>query len=430
MPDNDTERRDGQDERADPHPQISASGLALRNFSSQWFLIPQGTGAIAIILHQLAYQFRGLAIISQCVWVLTILMLASMLLIYLLRAALEPKYVAKQLRTNIMETACLASISVAFTTIIQMTALNLVQTWGTAWGMVVYVLWWINLIMATTGVVGILYVFVGLEASGIDLVPVAIRLPPIAVLTVAAGGGVVCRYGQLSTDLQVPLIILSYLCVGIGVFLALMCDAAFLIRLFDQSWPKGRTMYSIMIACGPYGQSSFAMQILGDVVKRGAFAGTDSSKFIGPGDERIIAACSTLVALLLWGYGTFWWAFACIAIIHDLMYEGKALLRWDKSLGAWSLIFPYVGLSMPQSCWHARLTSFSQGVYANAAIEFGTVLPSKAFDIWSTVLVLLLVILWLFNMIASIIGGVSGKVFGLDRGWRARYTDELSDKDQ
>lgn len=346
MPNNDgdvdAERRDGQD--GPPGPQISAPRLALRNFSSQWFLIPQGTGAIAVILHQLPYQFRGLAIISQCVWVLTILMLVSMLLIYLVRVALEPTYVAKQLRTNIMETACLASISVAFTTIIQMTALNLVQTWGSTWGTVAYVLWWINFVMATTGCVGIIYVFVGLEASGIDLVPVAIRLPPIAVLTIAAGGGVVCRYGQLATDLQVPIIILSYLCVGAGVFLALMCDAAFLIRLFNQSWPSGKTIYSIMIACGPYGQSSFAMQILGDVVKRGAFAGAGTTGFISPGDERIVSVCSTLIAILLWGYGTFWWAFACIAIVHDLAYNAKALPKWNQSLGAWSLIFPWVCL--------------------------------------------------------------------------------------
>lgn len=33
--------------------------------SSQWFLIPQGTGILSVILHQLHYQFRGLDVISQ-----------------------------------------------------------------------------------------------------------------------------------------------------------------------------------------------------------------------------------------------------------------------------------------------------------------------------------------------------------------------------
>lgn len=69
-----------------------------------------------------------------------------------------------------------------------------------------------------------------------------------------------------------------------------------------------------------------------------------------------------------------------------------------------------------------------QGVYTNAAIEFGISLPSKAFNIWSTVLTTLLVILWLLNMGASITGLLSGKLLGLGRGWRATYTDDRAAK--
>lgn len=325
------------------NPRITPLRLALRNFTSQWFLIPQGTGILTVILHQLHYRFHGLTIISQCLWVLTLIVLVLMLAIYILRAAIFPSYVRTQLRHNIMETACLASISIAFTTVIQMTALNLVEAWARHWGTVAYILWWINLVMAVAAVIGVPFIFTKMEASGIDHVPVAIRLPPIAALTVAAGGGVVCRYGQLDPSLQVPVIITSYLSTGAGILLALMCDAAFLIRLFDRSWPKGQTMYSIMIGCGPYGQSSFALQILGDVVRRGAFADHHGdAAFIDSGAAQIVSTCSVLLALLLWGYGTFWWAFACIAIAHDLVTDTKRVLNWDQHLGAWSLVFPWV----------------------------------------------------------------------------------------
>lgn len=337
-----TEGQEDRHQHRYQNAQISATRLALRNFTSQWFLVPQGTGAVALVLHQLDYQFTGLGIISECVWILTIVLLCSMLFLYLARVALNAAHVAKLVQKDIMETACLASISIAFTTIIQMTALSLVDTWGRQWGTVVYVLWWINLVIAVTACTGILYVFVGMEACSVDLVPVAIRLPPIATLTVAAGGGVICLHGQLAPDLQVPVVIVSYLCLGAGLLLSLMCDAAFLVRLFDQSWPKGWKIYSIMIACGPYGQGSFAFQILGNVVKRGAFAGTEATKFIDPSAEHIVDVCSTLIGILLWGYGTFWWAFAVVAIIHALLFETKVLIRWDQNLGAWSLIFPWV----------------------------------------------------------------------------------------
>jgi len=159
------------------------------------------------------------------------------LAIYLLRALLYPRYVAQQLANDIMETACLASISIVFTTIIQMIALTLPSTWGHGWGMLAYVLWWCNMVLALTAVVGIPYVFTRLESPGTDSVPPAVMLPVIAALTIAAGGGVVCRYGALSPALQVPVIIISYMFVGIGLPLAVMFGSIFFTRIFDQSFP-------------------------------------------------------------------------------------------------------------------------------------------------------------------------------------------------
>lgn len=55
-------------------------------------------------------------------------------------------------------------------------------------------------------------------------------------------------------------------------------------------------------------------------------------------------------------------------------------------------------------------------------------LPSQAFNIWSTVLALLLVVLWVLNIGASVTGVANGKVLGLERGWRAQYTDDTVQK--
>ena len=325
---------------------IIARSLALKNFTSQWFLAPQGTGIIATILHQLPYQFHGLAIISQCFWVLTIVMLCMMLLVYIARAAIYPSHVRQQLQRDFMETACLSSISIAFTTIIQMIPLNLIQ-WNQGWGTVAYVLWWINLPMAVGGCIGIFYVFTSMEASGFDNVPAAIRLPVISVLTIAAGGGVICRYGQLSANLQVPIIITSYLCVGLGIFLALLCDAALMMRLLDHSWPAKQQIFTVMIACGPWGQASFAMQILGNAASVGAFANYHAqASFINATAGTTVSTCGILLALLLWGYGTFWWSFSIIGILHEFASNPKSLLQWDRHLSAWALVFPWVRMSM------------------------------------------------------------------------------------
>ncbi|KAJ5982054.1 hypothetical protein N7451_012154 [Penicillium sp. IBT 35674x] len=195
-------------------------GLALWNFSSQWFLVPQGLGIVAVILHQLDYQFDGLFIISVVIWLYTITLLAVGVFLYLLRIFLYPRHVASALKTSITETSCLASISITFTSIIIMAAVVLVRKWGSAWGIVVYVLWWINTAMAVGSVMWIPYVYVKVQPPGLEAVAPGVLLPLISALTSAAGGSIICRYGALSDRLQIPVIIVSYLEVGVGLPLA------------------------------------------------------------------------------------------------------------------------------------------------------------------------------------------------------------------
>lgn len=326
---------------------ISALRIALRSFNSQWFLIPQGAGILATILHQLHYQFQGLGIIASILWVFTILTLVGFLLIYTLRAIIFPRHVWNQFASNFMETACLCSISIAFTTVIQMMALTLTPSWGPGWGMAAYVLWWINVAMAALACIAIPYVLTKVNGTGIDSTPPAALLPSIAALTIAAAGGVICRYGAISASLQVPVIIVSYLFVGIGLPLALIIDAVILARFFDRSFPMKQHIYQTMILCGPLGQGSFAMQILGTCVQRGAFAQYNTSSFLSATGASTIATSSQFLGLLTWGYGIFWWAFACIAILHDIISKPKALLQWDQTLSVWSIVFPWVSLVSP-----------------------------------------------------------------------------------
>ena len=71
--------------------------------------------------------------------------------------------------------------------------------------------------MAAVACIGIPYVFTKIEGPGTDMVPPGVLLPLIAALTAAAGGGVICRYGELDATLQVPMIIVSYLYVSLPI---------------------------------------------------------------------------------------------------------------------------------------------------------------------------------------------------------------------
>lgn len=274
--------------------------VALKSFSSQWFLIPQGTGIISVILHQLHYRGEWLTRISQVFWVLTVVLLVGFLSIYAARCILFGKDVARALRTDLQETACLSCISITFTTIIQMIALNLTTDWGKGWGMAAYVLWWINAAMAVVACTGTPYVFTKLEATSVDLVPPGMLLPLIAALTAAAGGGVVCRYGQLAADLEVPVIIVSYLFIGLALPMSVVVDSVFWVRLMDGKFPVKEKVFQLLILCGPLGQGSFALMILGQCVQRGAFAVYNTSPFLGASGGTTISTASQFLGLLTW----------------------------------------------------------------------------------------------------------------------------------
>lgn len=323
----------------------SATRIVIRNFTSQWFLIPQGTGIIAVILHQLDYQFDGLGIISEIFWVLTMLFLLITLLLYSLRVLLFPRVVARALATDHAETAGLASISITFTTIIQMIALTLVSSWSPRWGLVAYVLWWINAAMAVTTCIGIPYTFVKYEPPGVRALSPATQLPLISALTVAAGGAIVCAYGQLNNRLQVPVVIVSYLLLGMGLPLSLGLDSLFLTRLLDRSSPKGVMVYQDMILCGPWGQGSFALQALGQVVLNGSFAGYGRGIFLTARAATPVGYASIFAGLIAWGQGTFWWAFAIISIVQMALTRTGGLRGSEFGLPAWAVVFPWVCLS-------------------------------------------------------------------------------------
>lgn len=335
-------QQDPQIETRVDRPPTSLTSRALWNFSSPWFLVPQGTGILSLILHQLGYQFRGLAIISVIFWIYTIVLLIVGVFLYALRVLIYPRHVARVLRTSIIETACLASIPITFTSIIQMIALVLVRQWGSAWGIVAYILWWINTAMAVVAVMVIPYVFVKVQPPGVKAVTPCVLLPLIASLTSAAGGGVICRYGALSDHLQVPVIIVSYLEVGLGLALAMAFNDVFVTRLFDRSFPPLEQIYQDMILCGPFGQGSFALQILGQVVSRGAFAEYDRGTFLTAEAAKSVAFVSQFAGLLAWGYGTFWWVFAIVSIVHTFVSQPGGIRQSHYTLSAWALVFPWV----------------------------------------------------------------------------------------
>ncbi|KAJ5681983.1 C4-dicarboxylate transporter/malic acid transport protein [Penicillium maclennaniae] len=374
--------------------------IALWNFSSNWFLIPQGTGIICILLHRLDYQFNGLRTIAKIAWIYTIVLFALCLILYTLRILVYPAHVRNQLRVNIIEISCLACIPIAYDSIIQLAVLQ----YGSRASLAFFVLWWIQSFLAIVACLGIPYVQLKLQPPGISHLPPTILLPFIAALTTAASGGVLCGYDHISPRLQVPVIIISYLQIGAGLSLAAGFDTLILLQHFDRFTPTADNVYQDMIVCGPFGQGAFALQILGQAVIQGSFAAYDRGTFLTAAAAAPIGYTSQFLGLLTWGYGIFWWCFAIISICHTLSAQPGGWRKTRFTMAAWSLIFPW-------------------GVFTNAAVEFGKIMGSPAFAVMSTALLLILLVMWFTVQVLTVKGVFTGRILGLEHGWKRRSLD-------
>lgn len=65
-------------------------------------------------------------------------------------------------------------------------------------------------------------------------------------------------------------------------------------------------------------------------------------------------------------------------------------------------------------------------MYTNAAVQMGKEMDSPAFNVWSTALLLMLVVMWIVVNLLTIKAIITGKVFGLERGWKVPKSEDHS----
>lgn len=119
---------------------------------------------------------------------------------------------------------------------------------------------------------------------------------------------------------------------------------------------------------GPLAQAAYACQILGAAAAspgKEVFASYNKGFFITAGSGQTISSVSTLAALVLWGYATFWFIFCLAASIHLEFFTQGGIRKAKYSLSAWSPVFPL-------------------GVYTLATIEFGKNMNAPAWNALSS----------------------------------------------
>ena len=182
----------------------------------------------------------------------------------------------------------------------------------------------------------------------------AAQLLPIVAPIVAAGTG--ARVAEVLPNLQESLatVIVCYVLWGMAVPLAVLVLVIYYQRLAVHKLPPREVIVSCFLPLGPLGMGGFTIMYLGQVA-RTLFPATH---FIDPLGGTVAYIMGFLVALLMWGFGLMWLAFALCTIYLSRPFP--------FNMGWWGFVFPL-------------------GVFSGSTLQLGKEMPSKFFKVLGTV---------------------------------------------
>jgi len=152
--------------------------------------------------------------------------------------------------------------------------------------------------------------------------PSTVFLPAVGTTTNAVVGAVIVRYSyNISARLGVPVIIVGYMLVGFGGWLAMLVYAVFLYSFFTNGLPPPAKLPGMMMLVGPAGQTCAALQLLG-AASRMDFGGYNKGTFLTMSGAESLASASEMLGLMFLGFDVFWAVF-CVYALVDYGFRGK-----------------------------------------------------------------------------------------------------------
>lgn len=336
------------------------------------------SGIIAILLHQLPYQFRGLGILSTIAFVLDFVLFIVFSLLFLARFASFGRQAYYQVTGDTAELALCACWPIAWLTLAALVCLIVsVASWGGhSFTIVGYVMWWVGVGWTVAALLFVVLTTIRRQHAKNRKLPPAIVIPAVGVATVATTGGLIASYSyNMSDRMAVPVIIVSYMMVGIGVLLAIIIYTYLLHDLFTEGWPAPDQIATMWLFVGPMGQSAAALQILGSAAdKYGRFEGYAKGTFLTAEAAAALDVASILLALLFTGLGTIW-ALMAFCAMAEKAWQGR--LKWAPT---WNCII------------------FPTGTLTTSFLLFSIEMDSSAFRVITTALIILLVVVFSLNL--------------------------------
>jgi tellurite resistance protein TehA-like permease len=117
--------------------------------------------------------------------------------------------------TDIDQTTYLSTGTIAAATLVELVALIPGSRWNN-WEYVAYGLWWAVVLMALLGGSAVYWILIRDEEVHLSNLSPSLLYPVTGILATASAGSVVVGYTDLGPKLAMPVVVVSYLLLGMG----------------------------------------------------------------------------------------------------------------------------------------------------------------------------------------------------------------------
>ncbi|RON45849.1 C4-dicarboxylate ABC transporter [Pseudomonas frederiksbergensis] len=351
---------------------------AIRQFTPNWFAATMGTGVLALALAQVPVAIPGLHAIAEGLWLFNIFLFVLFTGLYAARWVLFFDE-ARRIFGHSTVSMFFGTIPMGLATIINGFLVFGLPRWGDGVIHVAEVLWWLDVAMSLACGVLIPYMMFTRQEHSIDQMTAVWLLPVVAAEVAAASGGLLAPH-LVEAHSQLVMLVTSYVLWAFSLPVAFSILTILLLRMALHKLPHENMAASSWLALGPIGTGALGMLLLGADAPA-IFAANGL-----PGIGEIAAGLGLVAGITLWGFGLWW---MLIAVLITVRYLRAGI---PFNLGWWGFTFPL-------------------GVYSLATLKLASTLSLTFFNVFGSVLVALLAVMWLIVGKRTVQGAWRGELF-------------------
>lgn len=343
----------------------------LKHFTWSWFECTMSTGAIATLLSQQPFTFRGLQTIGKIFFILDLVLFVLFCCLITTRFILKPGSLSRSLH-HPHESFFFGTFWVSIALILYCIQQYAVPSCGPWLIKTLEILFWLYAACAL-----LVAIFQYHVIFDVENLPVADALPswilPIYPFLVLGPLASTLLYSQPQSA-AIPILIGGITFQGLGWMLALIMYTVYITRLINSELPEEPKRPAMYVAVGPAAYTSNALVQLGSQAKKYLPPGFLGVSSIPVGD--VWKAVGVPAGIFLWLVGFWFCALSTVSVLFSIR-RAHFTMNW------WAFIFPNVGLTI-------------------AAIAIGNILGSDGIRGVTSAMTIILVALWLLVAVCNI----------------------------